>query len=293
MAPMIRLIAMAAIAVAILSPGLAQPSGPPLAAGPIDRAFARLYNFDFAGSLGILDRAAEADPQDPLVFSVRAATYLFMELDRLRILESRFFMNDDNMVDGSSRLVPDPVVRTRLFAAIESARTLASARLAARKDDVGALLALCMSAGVETDYTALVERRTWRSTRLAPRALEPARKLLARTPPVYDAYLNVGALEYIVGDLPFFVRWFVHYDGIEGDKRLGIEQLKLTARHGRYYGPFARVLLAVISLREKKIADAEQLIAGLVQEFPENPLFRKELAIVADRARHTKNRAGP
>ena len=76
---------MAGFAAAIVvSPGLAQPPGPPLAASPIDMAFERLYNFDFAGSLRILDGAAQADPGDPLVSSVRAATYLFMEFDRLR-----------------------------------------------------------------------------------------------------------------------------------------------------------------------------------------------------------------
>jgi hypothetical protein len=145
-----------------------------------------------------------------------------------------------------------------------------------------------MVAGIETDYTALVERRTWRSIKLAPVAIDPSRQLLARTPPFYDAYVTFGALEYIVGDLPFFIRWLVHYDGIEGNKRRGIEQLKLTARYGRYYGPFARVLLVVVSLREKKLVDAEQLLAGLVQDFPDNPVFRKELAIVSDRVRRTR-----
>ncbi|HEY3380586.1 MAG TPA: hypothetical protein VGK32_02400 [Vicinamibacterales bacterium] len=290
MAVVIRLVVMAALAAAIVSPGPVGPSDQPIALGPVDQAFQRLYNFDFTASLSILDTAAQADPQNPLLPSVRAGTYLFMELDRLKILEARFFMNNSNMVDGASRLVPDPVVRTRLFAALANARTLAKARLAGSPDDGDALLALCMSAGVETDYTALVDRRTWRSIKLAPAALEPARRLLARTPPAYDAYLNFGALEYIVGDLPFFIRWLVHYDGIEGNKRRGIEELKLAARHGRYYGPFARVLLVVVSLREKKIADAEQLLTGLVQEFPENPLFRKELTIVTERLRRTASR---
>jgi len=282
---MTRAIALAALAIALLWPAPALASGPPDAPTPIDDAFQRLYNFDFAGSLSILDAAGLADPQNPLVPAVRAAVYLFVELDRLKILEAKFFMNNDNMVDGASRLVPDPAVRARLFAALESARKLAAARLAASPEDEGGLFAVSMSAGIETDYTALVERRTWRSIKLAPASLAPAKKLLARTPPFYDAYLAFGALEYIVGDLPFFVRWVVHYDGIEGNKRRGIEQVKLTARYGRYYAPFARVLLVVASLRDKKFADAEQLLAGLAQDFPENPLFRKELARMVNRVR--------
>ncbi len=252
-------------------------------AGPIDRAFQRLYNFDFAGSLSILDEAGRSNPQDPLVPSVRAAAYLFMELDRLKILETRFFMNDDNMVDGSPRPKPDPAVRARMFGAFEDSRRLAAVRLAANPDDEAGLFALSMSAGLETDYAALVEGRTWRSMKLAPASLGPAKKPINRTPPCYDAYITLGATEYVVGNLPFFVRWFVRYDGIEGSKRRGIEQVKLAASHGRYYGPFARILLAVASLREKKFSDAHRVLAGLAEEFPENPLFRKELAIVSDR----------
>jgi hypothetical protein len=260
---------------------LAQPAPPP---GPIDRAFQRLYNFDFAGTLAILDETGRAEPANALVPAVRAGTYLFMEMNRLKILETRFFMNNDNLVDGGGKLRPDPQVRVRLFAAIEEGRAKAGARLRTAPDDVDALFAQCMLAGVETDYTALVEGRTWRSLKLAPTTLEPARRLLARKPPCYDAYLNFGSLEYIVGDLPFFIRWFVRYDGVQGNKRRGIDQLKLTARQGRYYGPFARILLVVVSLREKKTEDARLLLAELVRDFPENPLFRRELAIVAEQA---------
>jgi hypothetical protein len=279
---------LAALVLAALSGTVgAQPAPPPQSAQPptaIDRAFTRLYNFDFPGALVILDEASRAEPGHPLPFAVRGVTYLFMELERLHILESQFFMNDDNLVDGRAKQGPDPKVRVQLFGALQEARQRANARLSAAPDDVDALFAMCLSSSVETDYTALVERRTWRSLKLVPISLVYAHKLLARTPPFYDAYLNFGALEYIVGDLPFFIRWFVRYDGVEGNKRRGIEQLKLVARHGRYYGPFARVLLVVASLREKKFEDAEMLTAGLVQEFPENQLFKKELAIVRQQA---------
>jgi hypothetical protein len=288
MATAARLIAAAVLAAVVGSPAPALAFQPADGPGPLDRVFARLYNFDFAGGLAILDEMERAEPQSPLVPSTRAAAFLFMELHRMRILETRFFMSDDNMVDGSSRKVPDPAVRVRLFASLDRARTLAKARLAALPDDVEGLFALCMSASVETDYTALVERRTWRSTRLAPAVIGPARKLLALTPPFYDVYVNFGTLEYVIGELPFFVRWFVRIDGVKGDKRQGIEQLKLAAYHGRYYAPFARILLVVVSLREKKLADAEELLAGLVRDFPENPVLRHELAIVKQQARGVK-----
>ena len=250
----------------------------------LDRAFQRAYSFDFTGAIGALDDAAKVDPANPLIESVRAGIFQFQEMARLHILETDFFLRDRNMVDGSSTQKPDPQVRARLFAALDAAKARANARLTRNPDDLDALLALCMSAGVETDYTALVERRTWRSSRMVPNTLKYAHKLLARTPPFYDAYLNVGAVEYIVGDLPFFLRWFIHYDTIQGNKTKGIEELRLVADRGRFYRPYARVLLVLAALREKRPAEARQLLQGLATEFPENPVFGKELARMQVRA---------
>jgi hypothetical protein len=256
----------------------------------VDRAFQRLYSFDFPGTFAALDDHARAEPQNPLTFSVRAGAYLFKELDRLRILEIQFFLNDDNAVDGTAKAKPDPEVRARLFEALGEARRRATARLAANPDDVDALFAMCMASQIEIDWMGLVERRTWRTLRLAHNMTLYGDRLLARKPPFYDAYVNFGVLEYAVGSLPFFIRWFVHYDGVEGSKSRGIEHLKLAAQHGRYYGPFARILLAVASVREGKLEEAEKLLAGLSQDFPENPLFKKELARVRDAMRRKRAR---
>src|SRR3989442_14233466 len=116
-------------------------SGAPPATSPtaIDRAFQRLYSFDFPGALGILNDVARTDPENPLVDSVRAAIHLFREMARLHILETTFFLNDDNLVDGSAKLKPDNVARTALFAALDAARRRATARLAHSPDDLEAL----------------------------------------------------------------------------------------------------------------------------------------------------------
>jgi len=249
------------------------------AEGPIALAFNRLYNFDFKRSQEILDRQRQLDPADPLPLSVKAAGYLFSELHRLKILELDFFTDDDKVVDRRE-LVPDQEIRHAFFRSLEDSERLANARLASRPEDPDALFALCMATGLETDYAALIERRRFGSFSLSRRNQVYARKLLALNPPVDDAYMTFGTVEYIVGSLPFFLRWLVRLDQIGGSKQKGIEELELVARRGRYYGPLARMMLAVIHVREQRPAQAEALLAGLVSEFPENPLFRKELARV-------------
>jgi len=81
----------------------------------------------------------------------------------------------------------------------------------------------------------------------------------------------------MIGSLPFFVKWFVRFDNVSGSKERGLQNLGLTAREGHYFKPFAKILIAIISLREKKPLEARELLAELSREFPANPLFRKEL----------------
>ena len=250
----------------------------------LKRAYARLYNFDFNGAQEILDHQQQVDPQAPLLPATKAAAYLFSELDRLRILELDFFTDDDKVVDRR-KLVPDPAIRAKFFQTVELTERLANARLAAKPDDPDAILALCMTTGLVTDYAALIEKRRFGSFALAKKSHIWAKKLLDLKPPVVDAYMTFGTAEYIVGSLPFFLRWFVHMDSVEGNKKKGIDELELVAKQGKYYGPFARMLLSVIAMREKRPWDAESLLAGLATEYPQNPLILKELA----RARRMAN----
>lgn len=251
---------------------------------PIGHAFIRLYNWDFDGAHAIADRQGKNDPADPMVPSVRAAAYMFSELHRLRILELDFFAGDSNVTDRKE-LVADPMLRKQFFRSVEDAKKLAAARLASHPDDREALFALCMVTGLVTDYAALVERRRFGSFSLSRQNQVHARKLLALNPPYWDAYLTYGALEYVVGSMPFFIRWLVRFEQVEGSKEKAVENLEKVAERGKYYGPFARILLSVIHMREKRPVKAESLLSGLAADFPENPLIKKELARAAEMAR--------
>ncbi len=246
----------------------------------LDRAFSRLYNFDFTGAHAALDRHIASQPNDPVGYSTRASAYLFYELDRLGILESEFFSNDERIAD-KKKLKPDPAVREKLQQAVGEARVRADADLKKNANDTNALFSMCIADGVMTDYTALVERRQIASLSLVRSAAAYAARLLKADPHYYDAYLSTGITEYLIGSMPFFVRWFVRIDNVKPDKAAGIDKLSLTARHGRHLKPFAKILLAIAYLREKKPTRSKELLVDLSREFPENPLFRRELEKVS------------
>jgi hypothetical protein len=256
-------------------------AAPSLCAGAdptqLDTAFTELYNFNFPAAQLQVDGYIAQHPQEPLPFAVRASAYLFYELDRLRILESEFLIDDNKIVDKKAK-TPDPAVRAKFVQAVSEARTRADAALAADPNDKMALLAMCITEGVTTDYMALVEKHQILSLTSAKKSNNYAQRLLKIDPEFYDAYLAAGFSEYMVGSLPFFVRWFVHFDNVNGDKKAGIEHVKLVATQGHFLKPFAKILLAIAALRDKRPRDAQKLLKGLTADFPQNPLFRTELA---------------
>ncbi|MGA2271664.1 MAG: hypothetical protein ABSH44_24640 [Bryobacteraceae bacterium] len=245
----------------------------------IDAAVQQMYNFDFQASHEILNQCIAAHPQDPLPHAFRAAAYLFYEMDRLRILESEFLVNDKRIAT-KKKLLPDAAVRAQFYKALDDTGSRAEAALGANPDDRSALFSMCIAQGVATDYMALVEKRQFASLSPARRSNSYAQRLLKLDPKYYDAYLTTGFSEYMVGSLPFFIRWFVHFDNVTGSKERGVENVRLVAREGHYFKPFAKILLGIADLREKKLQEARDLLVDLAHDYPENPLFRKELAKV-------------
>ncbi len=140
------------------------------------------------------------------------------------------------------------------------------------------LFAMTMAAGLRADYAALIEKRNLASLRFTQQATGWAQQLLAVDPNCYDAHLATGVSQYIVGSMSAPVRWLVRLGGVSGDKAAGIRELQVTADRGQYLAPFARILLAIAYVRDKEKARARELLVALQNDFPQNPLFGREIS---------------
>jgi hypothetical protein len=102
--------------------------------------------------------------------------------------------------------------------------------------------------------------------------------LLAEQPDANDAYVALGTANYVIGSLSGGARFFLMFGGVHGDKKLGMQQLGKTIDGGRYLQPYAKILLALASRREKQNPLAQRLFRELSEEFPESPLYAAEYA---------------
>ena len=258
-------------------PGSAFAADVPAPRVSLDQGFRLLYNLDFDQAHVVFLSWQHDYPGDPMGPTAEAAGLLFSEFHRLGVLESQFYENDKTFLNRA-KVNPDPGVRDRFNAALARSQSVASTRLATMPQDKDALFAMTLSSGLQADYAALIEKRNLSSLHYTRDANDWAAKLLAVDPDYYDAHVATGFSKYIIGSMAAPVRWFLRMGGLSSDKKLGLAELQLTADHGRYLGPFARILLAIAYVRDKDNARARGVLAALRDEFPKNPLFAQEIA---------------
>jgi hypothetical protein len=243
----------------------------------LEAGFHLLYELKPVQARGQFESWQKSHAEDPLGSAAEAAAYLFEECYRQGVLTSEFFLDDKRFL-GKIALKPDSQLRVAFFTADKQGQDLAQKLLETNPDDTNALFAMALSVGMEADYASLIDKHQMESLKKIREADKYANRLLVSAPDAADAYLGLGTANYVIGSLPGFKKFFLGFAGIHGDKNAGIQQLKIAADHGHYLRPFAKILLAMAALREKEREVARIQLKELVAEFPENPLFARELA---------------
>ena len=255
--------------------------GPALAApkpdAMLDAGFAEMYELDFSNARTSFDSYMQEHPEDPMGEAAMAASYLFEELNKQGVLSSSFFLSDKKLLGG----VPNPqhdAEQADFLRMDDKARRMAEDILKASPRNPNALLALTLANGMQADYDALIVKRDIPCLVLLRQTQQSARLLLSVNPNASDAYLALGAANYIIGCLPAYKRFFLGIAGIQGNRGLGMRQLERASANGHYLKPFAKVFLALAALRERQPQLARSLLSQLHRNFPQNPEFSQELA---------------
>ena len=243
----------------------------------LDSGFQQMYNLDFRAAHAAFLAYQQAHPNDPMGHVSNAAAYLFSEFDRLHILESDLFV-DDQKFEKRDKPNPDPRVKAAFENELALSNDMAERALAKDPRDRNALFAQVLANGLRGDFTAMIERRNLASLGYMKTSRTLAQALLAVDPTCYDAYLAIGAENYLLGINPAPVRWLLQLTGAQANKAEGLQHLRLAAEKGHYLAPFARLLLAVAALRDKDPQTARLLLAGLATQFPGNQLYARELS---------------
>jgi len=245
---------------------------PELSAG-----FDLLYRQRFAEAREAFANWESRNPEQPFGQVAIAAGYLFEELSHQGVLTSDFFLNEKKFLHGIEGN-PDPERMSHFRDALARACELARERQKTNPKDGEALLALTLAAGMESDAESILQKKHLAGLKSMKKANGYAKELLAQHPDATDAYIALGIANYIIGSQSGGTRFALWFDGVHGDKKLGMEQVARTVEDGRYLRPFAKIILALAARREKQDALAQRLFRELNEQYPDNQQFTSEYA---------------
>jgi hypothetical protein len=248
----------------------------------IHESFLLMYELKFDAARIRIGTCRQVSPENPLCVAAEAASYLFEGFYQEGVLTTAFFLDDKRLLGGVAGN-SDPVRDEAFLTTNERARRMAEVKLSAKPRDVDALLVLALTDGMRADFEALIEKHQRGSLTYIRRAEKEAGVLLQVDPDNGDAYVALGAANYIIGCMPTYKRFVLWFGGIRGDRLAGMQQLQVAVTRGLYLQPMAKILLALAAVREHQTDRARVLLADLTREFPDNPLFAQELLLLRER----------
>ena len=248
-------------------------------AGMIESGFRDMYVLDFQGARAKFISYQKSQPDDPIGTVAEAASYLYEQFNTKGVFSSAFFLDDDKFLGGIDG-TPASNRNEHFLDANHRARDMAIKRLKSDPQDAQGLLALTMADGMESDYDALIIKKPMAGLSMMKQANAEAIRLLAVDSTAQDAYVALGAANYVIGCMPTYKRAFLWFDNVHGDRTRGMQEMQLAVDKGHYLSPFAKILLALAYEREHQPEKARELLTQLRDEFPSNPLYARELELV-------------
>ena len=116
-------------------------------------------------------------------------------------------------------------------------------------------------------------RRWWKSYTVGKAAKSNLNKALQINPELHDATAGIGIYDYFVAKLPGIVQWLA-FSGQSSDPADGMRVILRSIETGTYTPVGTRAALALVQLRnELDPLAAEELIDGLIAEYPSSPFF--------------------
>lgn len=250
----------------------AAPRGP--LSGP---GFDHFYNLEYDEAIAEFSREAALNPDSPDARNHVAMAVLYRAMLRSGALESELVTGNNPFI-RRQKVEASREDQHRFETSIQTAISLAEARLRAHPSDVSAIYSLGVSYGLRANYKFLV-LKAWRDAlKDATTARKYHNRVTEMNPSLIDAKLVQGLHDFVVGSLPWGWKMLGFLVGFRGDKEKGIRTLELVAAHGSLNRVDAEILLCAVYRRERQSRRAVPLLKDLMTRFPRNYLFPMELA---------------
>ncbi len=246
------------------------------------RGFSEMYNLDYDQAIETF-RSLKAEypqhPAPPLYLAILSWLKELLDrqdLDLDRFIAPGYFTKATDREMASAR-------RKAFFGDISESQRLCRNILAGQPAHPDARYFLGTSLGVLGSFAFTIDRKKIQALRYGKQAYNYHRDLMKEDPAFYDSYLSVGLYEYIVGNLPWYIKWLAAIAGYSGSAKRGFEYLELAAEKAHYVADDSRVLLMVLNVREKRHDRALSIARTLHGKYPRSFLLHLNKAQLLER----------
>ncbi len=242
--------------------------------------FTDIYNFDYAQARQVFASLEKDYPQHPAPPLYQACILWLEEMFRRQDLSLNRFVYPSYFSVKTKQEMP-PQERDAFFRHIQKCEALANTILKKNSHDKDSRYFLGTSYGLRSSFAITIDHSLRSAYSNGTKAYELTRQLTQEDPDYYDAYLTVGIYEYVVGSIPWYLKWMAFMVGARGDKEKGLEHLRLASEKGQYVKNEALLVQMVLNVREHRNEQALQMANDLSRRFPRNFHFALSAAQIS------------
>ncbi len=234
--------------------------------------FADIFNMDYDKARQAFIALGRDYPQHPAPSLYLASIHWLEEMVRRQDLSLNRFIAPGYFTGKTDQGMPSQE-RAAFFSSLQKCQDLAKANLRRNPRDMDARYFLATSYGLRASFAITIDHGLREAFSNGNKAYSSTKKLVEENPEYYDAYLTLGVYEYIVGSIPWYLKWMAFIIGAHGSKQDGLEHLKLASEKGQYVKNEAQLVLMVLDVRERRFAEAFEIAQNLNTKFPRSFLL--------------------
>jgi len=246
------------------------------------KGFEQIYSLDYDDAFRTFSNLKSQYPRHPAP-PVYLATVIW-----LRELFERNELNLDHFIAPGYFTQPSPqkmapADRKLFMDYLKECETLCRAILDKDPDNIDARYFLGSMYGIRGAFAITIDRSYREAFSKGKKAYEHHLKITEEDPSFNDAYMSVGLYEYIVDNLPWYIKWIAVMVGYRGSEERGFEYLNRAAEKGIYAADDARVLQMVLYVREKRFDEALNNVRILRDKYPRNFVLHINQAYILEK----------
>lgn len=237
-----------------------------------EAGFEYIFNLDYNEAKAVFAILEKEYPMHPAPPLYQAVIFWLEEMLRRQDLTLNRFTAPAYFSWKTDQSMP-PRERAAFFKAVQKSESLSFEILKENRGDKDARYFLATALGLRSSFAITIDHSLRESFSNGNKAYSYARGLIEQDPQYYDAYLIAGVYEYVVGSIPWYLKWMVFMLGARGNKSDGFADLKLAAERGQYAKNEALLVAMVFYVRERQYAEALEIARGLSVRYQRNFLF--------------------